>query len=89
MENDTAEKVEEYICEECGTTTPVKNDSCPSCGGKLMPFDAEPEEVESDDDLFSGVEESTDGGSESLESLAEDELNEDQRSYNEDSYGDE
>lgn len=89
MDQDTAQKVEEFICEECGTTTPVKNDSCQSCGGKLMPFDAEPAVAESDDDLLVGVEDSTDGGSESLESLAEEELNEEQKSYNEDNYGDE
>lgn len=88
MKPDATQNIEEYICEECGTTTPVKNDSC-QCGGKLVPFDAEPAEAENDEELLVGVEDSTDGGSESLESLAEEELNEDQKSYNEDSYGDE
>lgn len=82
---------EEFICEDCGTTTPVANESCTSCGGKLVPVDAmrEPSDHElsaEEDDLAMPME---DTGSESLESLAEKELNEDQRSYNEDSYGDE
>lgn len=89
MEEQTT--AEEFICEDCGTTTPVANESCTSCGGRLVPVDAirEPTDHElsaEDDDLSVPVDES---GSESLESLAEKELNEDQRSYNEDNYGDE
>lgn len=95
MEDQKPVTSEEFICEDCGTTTPVSNDSCTSCGGRLVPVDAmrEPtdhelsaEDEELSDDLSTAVDES---GSESLESLAEKELNEDQRSYNEDSYDDE
>lgn len=81
---------DEFICEDCNTTTPIHNESCPNCGGKLLPVDAmrEPSDHElQDEDL--AVDDLHEPGSESLESLAENELNEEQRSYNEDSYGDE
>lgn len=82
---------DEYLCEECGTTTPVQNDSCPNCGGKLMAVHGlrEPTANELDEEE-AGIEVTpgADTGTESLESLAAEELNEDQKSYNEDSYGD-
>lgn len=78
---------EEYICEECGNTTPVPNDFCPSCGSPMTPLHAtpdkaKPEEEEDDNDfskLHDGIGEET--GEESLEALRADEEKESEDEY--------
>lgn len=39
-----------YICGECGNTSPVPNEECSNCGGKMMPAGADFETPHSDDE---------------------------------------
>ncbi len=90
----TTEQVvdQEFICEDCGNTTPVPNEICSSCSGHMISLDAKPkkgETAEGDDDVdtldFSDTEEV--GGSstvESLEDLQAKEAEDDQPLYNTD-----
>lgn len=80
-----------FICEDCGQTTPVMGESCPSCGGKLVNFDGEEHEPDSDeledDTLGSGLAEA-ETGTQSLEDLAKKEFEEDDEDYRVHTLGD-
>ncbi len=80
---------EEYMCDECGNTTPIPNDNCPVCGGKMSPLheddskkkNFEDDDLENDDfsDLHDGIGEDT--GEESLETLRAEEEDESEEDY--------
>ncbi len=91
----TTEQVvdQEFICEDCGNTTPIPNEICSSCGGHMISLDAKPkkgEAAEGDEDAdilgISDTEEVGDSSTvESLEDLQAKEAEEDdQPLYNTD-----
>jgi len=78
---------EDYICDQCGLTTPVPNDHCPSCGapmasptGKKEPRSNE-ETEESDLEVEDSSGDSQGTGEESLEALREEEDREGDEPY--------
>jgi predicted RNA-binding Zn-ribbon protein involved in translation (DUF1610 family) len=89
MEHDTTDQ--EYACEDCGFTSPLSDDVCPNCGGKMTALDApvkartnstdDSTDTHDDEALTSA---DADGGALSLERLQEEESRDD---YQED-YGD-
>lgn len=89
MENHNATD-QEFACEDCGFTSPLTDDVCPNCSGRMVALDGPPKRAansEADeagltDESSSG--ESEDGGALSLERLQEEESRDD---YQED-YGD-
>lgn len=85
MEN-TQTTDQEFACEDCGFTSPLTNDVCPNCSGRMVALDgpvrAKGEDSEGGDDSdFSDAE----GGALSLESLQEQESRDE---YEPDDYGD-
>lgn len=89
--------VEEYLCAECGTTTPVPNETCPNCGGPMTslgqeekPKTDEDSETPGNDDSLAGVtDDGSDGTPLSLEALQEEEGEDDRKEYEEDNFGNE
>jgi len=86
---------EDYICESCGFTSAVPNETCPECGSPMTTFgnsvkSVDDEALLSDDEILKGVDlDGSDGTPLSLEALQEDEEAEDRQSYEKDSFGDE
>lgn len=80
-----------FVCEACGQTTPVDNDECSNCSGKMIVFDdnvePKPENLK-DEDLDSniGMEDSADPGIQSLEDLADKEQEESDKEYEQNSF---
>ncbi|MEX0594769.1 MAG: hypothetical protein WD157_01570 [Patescibacteria group bacterium] len=82
-----------FVCESCGQTTPVDNDTCTNCGGKMIVLDdnvePNPENLK-DDELDSSVGVDDAGaGTQSLEALASKEHEENDEDYRHDSFDDE
>jgi len=77
--------VEDYICEQCGNTTPVPNEFCPSCGAPMPTTHKAPaatrapaDGAEDDDTLFDDETAGFNGdGTESLDALREEEAEDD------------
>jgi len=63
-------EAEEYICENCGFTSPVPNDSCPECGGKMSSLDGKQAQTDDSDEY---ADQNAADGTESLEDLREQE----------------
>ncbi len=90
MEN-TSPTDQEFACEDCGFTSPLTNDVCPNCSGRMTALtgtapkasDDETDNVGNDTDL-SDLSGDDDGGALSLESLQEQESRDDQ----DEDYGD-
>jgi len=85
---------EQYICEECGNTSPVANDHCSNCGAPMSALHDEKPKAkvlagESEDDLSDETVSESEDGSTSLEALADEEEKESQAEYNADTFGDE
>ena len=80
-----------FVCEACGQTTPIDNDECSNCGGKMVVFndnvEPKPENLK-DEDLNSniGMDESNDTGIQSLEDLDDKEQAESDKEYEHNSY---
>lgn len=85
---------QEFACEDCGFTSPLTDDVCPNCGGRMTALDAPikkggaekdanvDDTVDGAEDAYTGTE---DGSALSLERLQEEES----RDANEaDDYGD-
>lgn len=82
---------EEFICEQCGHTTPVMDEHCPSCGAKMTTGPtakelSEEEDIEDDKLDFDGSIDRQPGGVESLEALAAEEESENEGYGNQDDY---
>lgn len=60
-----------YICDECGNTTPIPDEVCSVCGGKMTSLDAE-ETAKEKTDGEGGAEESLEGLRDQEEAEAED-----------------
>ena len=81
---------QEFACEDCGFTSPLTNDVCPNCSGRMTALDSAPRTkgdegagTESGDDAeFADA----DSGALSLESLQEQESKDEFQA--EDDYGD-
>ncbi|QQG50020.1 MAG: hypothetical protein HZB70_00320 [Candidatus Berkelbacteria bacterium] len=83
---------QEFACEDCGFTSPIPNEICPNCSGRMMTLDAPAKHrsavSESDED--ESLSEQTEGGGAedgqelSLERLQEEESQDDTH----DDYGD-
>lgn len=80
---------QEFACEDCGFTSPLTNDVCPNCSGRMTALDSVPRtkgdetnSADSGDAEYADVE----GGALSLESLQEQESKDEYES--EDDYGD-
>ncbi|MBI4948446.1 hypothetical protein HY844_02750 [Candidatus Berkelbacteria bacterium] len=88
-----AELQEDYVCENCGYTSPTQNAVCPDCGLPMKTFSPE-KAAEGDEELvnddFSDLINTGDDMSSplSLEQLQSDEEEEELKSYSNDSYGD-
>lgn len=87
MEN-TSPVDQEFACEDCGFTSPLTNDVCPNCSGRMTALDASPQakgDGSSDEatDVVDAVD--AEGGALSLESLQEQESREESQP---DDYGD-
>lgn len=87
---------QEFACESCGNTTPIPNETCTVCGGKMFDVNAptKPSKAiatgdETDDEIDDSAEapsEEDEGTFESLEDLQAKEAAEDDESdYNQDS----
>lgn len=73
-----------FICEDCGQTTPIVGETCPNCGGKLVNFDGdehEPDSDELDDEKLENGLTDTEAPTQSLEDLAKKEFEEDDEDY--------
>jgi|GEM_PF-1475303 len=79
---------QEFACEDCGFTSPVPNDVCPSCGGRVAALNAptKPKADAADENgepalddasLEAGIDETNEAGELSLEQLQERESAED------------
>jgi len=81
-----------YVCESCGHSTPLGDDACPECGGKMSLYSDEMEpsyEDLEDEELDSNVgvkEETNSYGTESLEELADEERAESDEEYHNDAF---
>lgn len=63
---------EDFLCESCGFTSPVSNDTCPQCGGAMQGSDTKKHRPVDDEDGEDGGEDVTDAPEdESLEELRE------------------
>jgi hypothetical protein len=76
-DKDITESIDQYFCENCGFTSAVENEHCPECSGKMIGL----EDSEDMDDMDEEGSLNQDG-SESLESLASSEYEEDDADYN-------
>lgn len=80
---------QEFACEDCGFTSPLTNDVCPNCSGRMTALDAAPHakgDGAGDDESEVGVDAvDAEGGALSLESLQEQETREESQP---DDYGD-
>lgn len=65
-----------YMCQECGNTTPIPDEVCSSCGGKMLPLDDGEEHIA--DDLHG---EGDGGNEESLDALRDREEEESEDEY--------
>lgn len=78
---------EDYICEQCGLTTPVPNETCPSCGAPMsVPGGKKKSRPNSEDQSEEGadldIEDASEGdGEESLEALREKEAQQGDEPY--------
>lgn len=92
MTKDIITTDEQYICDECGFTSPIANDRCPDCGSAMSALhDEKPKaktvDGESEEDL---AEESMDSEApKSLEALQNEEQEESDKEYQQDTYGNE
>ena len=92
MQHDLINTDEQYICDECGYTSPVANERCPDCGSAMSALHDEKPRAkvisgESEEDLS---EETMDADSpKSLQALAEEEQEEPDKEYQNDTYGNE
>ncbi len=81
---------QEFACEDCGFTSPLSDDACPNCGGRMTALDAPIKPKASGDGNTDMVDDpeltnaDEDGGAISLESLQEQESRDDQQ----EDYGD-
>lgn len=81
-----ATATQEYICDECGNTTPIPNEHCPVCGapmtalGSTTPATKKRVVEGDDDDDIDGTAYNEDG-MESLEQLKAKESEEDDEPY--------
>ncbi len=65
---------QEFVCEDCGFTTPLDNTVCPNCGGKIVGLDSPSKKItHDDDDLSDEFTDSPEGSALSLEQLQEEE----------------
>ena len=88
---------EEYMCDSCGNVTLIPNEVCSVCGGPMtnLAGEAKPaakgddDASESDDPLADIPSDGSDGTPLSLEALQEEEGEDDRRSHEQDSFGDE
>lgn len=81
---------QEYACEDCGFTSPLTNDVCPSCSGRMTALNAparaqEGGEADPEDEEAAGDFTDSNDGALSLERLQEEESRDD---YQADDYGD-
>lgn len=79
---------QEYACRDCDFTSPIPNEVCPSCSGRMVALDApmpvkKKESSDSDDELLSDEEIAADeeGTELSLEKLKEEESEEDDEPF--------
>jgi predicted ATP-dependent serine protease len=92
MPKDITTTDEQYICDECGYTSPIANDRCPDCGSAMSALhDEKPKakvlDGESEEDL---AEEGLDSDApKSLEALQNEEQEESDQEYQKDTYGNE
>jgi len=90
MPQDITATDEQYLCDECGYTSPVANEHCPDCGSLMSALHEEKpkakvESGESDEEL---TEDSTDAdGASSLEALQSKEQEESDQEYQHDAFG--
>ncbi len=92
MSEDLTTSDEQYICDECGYTSPVANERCPDCGSAMSALhDEKPKaQVLSGEDEDDSTEEGTDAdGASSLEALQNEEQEESDKEYQNDTYGNE
>ena len=80
-----------FVCESCGQTTPIDNEECSNCGGKMVVFndnvEPKPENLKDEDlDSNTGMDNPTDVGVQSLEDLADKEQEESDEEYKHNSY---
>lgn len=68
---------EEYICDNCGNTTTVPNDTCPSCGGRLTILGSQTDGESEKDEDDGSTDTMTDEGHTSLDALRAQEEQED------------
>jgi len=92
MADDFTSSDEQYICDECGYTSPVANERCPDCGSPMSALHAEKTKTkvaagDGDEDLSDDT--GIDDGSSSLEDLQKQEQEESDKEYAADSFGDE
>lgn len=79
---------QEFACEECGFTSPIANEICPNCSGRMLALDAPSKrktaiDDSEEDDLAdsSGGPTDEEGQELSLQQLQEKELAEDEPDY--------
>jgi len=79
---------QEFACEDCGFTSPLTNDVCPNCSGRMVGLDAPVKKAstgEGDpldpDPSEEAVTDTEDSGALSLESLQEQESRDDHDDY--------
>ena len=92
MTSDFSTNDEQYICDECGYTSPVANERCPDCGSAMSALHDEKPKTkvavgDADEDLSDDT--GSEDGTASLQAEAEKELSESDREYAADSFGDE
>lgn len=81
---------QEFACEDCGFTSPVPNEICPNCSGRMMALDAPAKhraavsESDEDEALGDPTAELEEGQEVSLERMREEESQDDGH----DNYGD-
>ena len=83
---------EQYICDECGYTSPVANERCPDCGSMMSALHDEKPKAkimagEGEEDL--AEEAVNDDGASSLEDLQSKEREESDNEHQNDTYGNE
>lgn len=93
MSPDITHHDEQYICDECGYTSPIANERCPDCGAAMSALHDEKPKAkvmtgESEADLADDEAPLAEDGSTSLEALAEKEQKESDSDYASDAYGD-
>ena len=92
MHADNGHTDEQYICDECGYTSPVANEHCPDCGALMSALHDEKPKAkvmagESDADLAD--ETTNEDGATSLEALQKEEAEEADKEYQNDAFGSE